>query len=77
MMKNAEKESVLKPDEFMHYSQFSIRSIEHVFNDLTYQEKHKPFTVIGIAMTYELVVQLGLSAVGLIGTGVLNLIFRR
>lgn len=52
---------------------FAGKSLEHVYNDLTYLEKNEPFEVIGIAMTYELVIQIGMSVVGLIGTAVLNM----
>lgn len=45
----------------MHYSKFIISSIEAVYRDLEYEEDYKPFTVLGIAMTNTLAVQLGIS----------------
>lgn len=35
---------------------FAGKSLEHVYNDLTYLEKYEPFKVMGIAITYELVI---------------------
>ncbi|CAD8088313.1 unnamed protein product [Paramecium primaurelia] len=67
---------VIREDSLLNYSIFCINSIQYVFDDLGHQEKSQPYTVMGIAMTYQLLLQVCLSAMGLIGTTGLNFILQ-
>ncbi|CAD8125562.1 unnamed protein product [Paramecium sonneborni] len=68
--------SVVQDDQFLNYSLFCIHSIQNVYDDLGHQEKSQPYTVMGIAMTYQLLLQICISTMGLIGTSGLNFILQ-
>ncbi|CAK84320.1 unnamed protein product (macronuclear) [Paramecium tetraurelia] len=76
LLETASVQSALQDDQFLNYSMFCIRSIQNVYDDLGHQEKSQPYTVMGIAMTYQLLLQVCISALGLIGTSGLNFILQ-
>ncbi|CAD8164394.1 unnamed protein product [Paramecium octaurelia] len=76
LLETATVESALQDDQFLNYSMFCIHSIQNVYEDLGHQEKSQPYTVMGIAMTYKLLLQVCISALGLIGTSGLNFILQ-
>ncbi|CAD8083266.1 unnamed protein product [Paramecium primaurelia] len=76
LLETASVESVLQDDQFLNYSLFCIHSIQNVYDDLGHQEKSQPYTVMGIAMTYQLLLQVCISTMGLIGTSGLNFILQ-
>ncbi|CAD8157903.1 unnamed protein product [Paramecium octaurelia] len=76
VLENATTSSAVQDDQFLNYSLFCIHSIQNVYDDLGHQEKSQPYTVMGIAMTYELLLQVCISTLGLIGTSGLNFILQ-
>ncbi|CAD8125208.1 unnamed protein product [Paramecium sonneborni] len=76
LLDTAYAEVIIREDSLLNYSIFCIHSIQYVFDDLGHQEKSQPYTVMGIAMTYQLLLQVCLSALGLIGTSGLNFILQ-
>ncbi|CAD8206961.1 unnamed protein product [Paramecium octaurelia] len=76
MLDTTYSEIIIKEDSLLNYSIFCINSIQHVFDNLGHLEKSQPYTVMGIAMTYQLLVQVCVSALGLIATSGLNFILQ-
>ncbi|CAK91989.1 unnamed protein product (macronuclear) [Paramecium tetraurelia] len=60
---------------FFLYSQYVLNAIDQAYSDLCYEEENKPFTVLGIAMTYSLAFQLIASFLGILGTIIISLYF--
>ncbi|CAD8045447.1 unnamed protein product [Paramecium sonneborni] len=60
---------------FFLYSQYVLNAIEQAYQDLCYDEKNKPFTVLGIAMTQSLAIQLIASFLGIFATIITNVYF--
>ncbi|CAD8164392.1 unnamed protein product [Paramecium octaurelia] len=60
---------------FFLYSQYVLNAIEQAYQDLCYDEENKPFTVLGIAMTQSLAIQLIASFVGIFGTIITSIYF--
>ncbi|CAD8126646.1 unnamed protein product [Paramecium sonneborni] len=60
---------------FFLYSQYILNAIDQAYADLCYEEENRPFTVLGIAMTYSLAFQLIASFLGILGTIIISLYF--
>ncbi|CAD8125209.1 unnamed protein product [Paramecium sonneborni] len=60
---------------FFFYSQYVLNAIDQAYSDLCYEEENRPFTVLGIAMTYRLAIQLIASFLGILGTIIISIYF--
>ncbi|CAK58692.1 unnamed protein product (macronuclear) [Paramecium tetraurelia] len=76
MLDTTYSDVIIREDSLLNYSTFCISSIQYVFDNLGHQEKSQPYTVMGIAMTYQLLLQVCVSALGLIATSGLNFILQ-